>query len=69
LLKSETSHPHSHQQNGSAERKQCHIVEVGLSLLVHAYVPLNFWDEAFSTAAYLNNRLPSRVLDFASPYI
>jgi hypothetical protein len=28
--------PYAHQQNGSAERKQCHNVEVGLSLLAHA---------------------------------
>jgi histone deacetylase 1/2 len=25
--------PHAHQQNGAAERKHRHIVEVGLSLL------------------------------------
>jgi hypothetical protein len=31
-------------------------------------MPLKFWDEAFSTAAYyLTNRLPSRVINFASP--
>lgn len=42
--------PHSHQQNGLAECKHRHIVEVGLSLLAHASMPLNFWDEAFSTA-------------------
>jgi len=28
--------PHAHQQNGSAERKHRHIVEVGLSLLAHS---------------------------------
>jgi hypothetical protein len=27
--------PHAHQQNGSAERKHRHIVEVGLALLAH----------------------------------
>lgn len=34
--------PHAHQQTGSTERKQCHIVEVGLSLLAHASMPLKF---------------------------
>jgi hypothetical protein len=34
--------PHAHQQNGSAERKHRHIVEVGLSLLAHAHMPLKF---------------------------
>lgn len=59
--------PHTHQQNGAAERKHRHIVEVGLSFLAHASMPLKFWDEAFSTAVFLINRLPSRVIDFATP--
>jgi hypothetical protein len=59
--------PHAHQQNGSAERKHRHIVEVGLSLLAHASMPLKFWDEAFLTATYLINRTPSRVLNFDIP--
>jgi hypothetical protein len=46
--------PHIHQQNGLAERKHRHIVEVGLSLLAHVGMPLKFWDEAFSTAAYIS---------------
>jgi hypothetical protein len=34
--------PYAHQQNGSAKQKHCHIVEVGLSLLAHASMPLNY---------------------------
>jgi histone deacetylase 1/2 len=45
--------PHAHQQNGAAERKHCHIVEVGLSLLAHSSMPLKYWDEAFLAATYL----------------
>jgi hypothetical protein len=59
--------PHTHQQNGSAERKHRHIVETGLALLAHAAMPLKFWDEAFTTATYLINRLPTRVIDNLSP--
>jgi len=59
--------PHTHQQNGSAERKHRHIVETGLALLAHAGMPLKFWDEAFLTATYLINRLPTRVIDNLSP--
>jgi histone deacetylase 1/2 len=60
--------PHTHQQNGSAERKHRHIVEVGLSLLAQACMPLKFWDEAFLTATYLINRTPTRLLGFSTPY-
>lgn len=59
--------PYAHQQNGSAERKHRHIVEVGLSLLAHASMPLKFWDEAFTTAAYLINRTPTKVINFETP--
>ena len=60
--------PHAHQQNGSAERKHRHIVEIGLTILAHASMPLKFWDEAFLTAVYLINRLPSRVISNDTPY-
>ena len=56
--------PYAHQQNGSAERKHRHIVDVGLSLPAHAHMPLKFWDEAFLTATYLINHIPSKVLNF-----
>jgi histone deacetylase 1/2 len=59
--------PHAHQQNGSAERKHRHIVEVGLALLAHASMPLKFWDEAFLTATYLINLMPSKVIDNITP--
>jgi len=59
--------PHAHQQNGAAERKHRHIVEVGLSLLAAASMPLKFWDEAFLAATYLINRTPSKVIDFTTP--
>ena len=39
--------PHTHQQNGSAERKHLHIVDMGFSLLSHASMPFRFWDEAY----------------------
>lgn len=60
--------PHAHQQNGSAERKHRHIVEMGLALLAHASMPLKFWDEAFLTAVFLINRLPSRVIHNETPF-
>ncbi|KAL3648881.1 hypothetical protein CASFOL_005284 [Castilleja foliolosa] len=60
--------PYTPAQNGRAERKHRHITETGLSMLFHASVPLKFWVEAFCTAVYTINRLPSSVLDSKSPY-
>jgi histone deacetylase 1/2 len=59
--------PHTHQQNGTAERKHRHIVETGLTLLAHASVPFRFWGDAFSTACFLINRLPTRVINMQTP--
>lgn len=60
--------PHTHQQNGTAERKHRHIVETGPTLLAHASVPLHFWSDALSTACFLINRLPSRVIAMNTPF-
>jgi histone deacetylase 1/2 len=59
--------PHAHQQNGAAERKHRHIVEVGLALLEQASMPLKYWDQAFLTATYLINLLPSKFINYATP--
>uniref|UniRef100_A0A2N9I4N5 Uncharacterized protein n=1 Tax=Fagus sylvatica TaxID=28930 RepID=A0A2N9I4N5_FAGSY len=58
--------PHTHQQNGSVERKHRHIVETGLTLLAYSSVPFSYWDEAFLTAAYLINCLPSPITQHKS---
>jgi len=36
--------PHTHQQQGSVERKHRHLVETGLSLLAAAAMPLKYWE-------------------------
>ena len=59
--------PHTHHQNGVVERKHRHIVDLGLTLLHHASLPLQFWDYAFTTIVYLINRLPTSSLKFAIP--
>ena len=51
--------PHTSQQNGFVERKHRHIVEMGLWLLSHSWVPHTYWDDAFLIATYLINCLPT----------
>src|ERR1044072_1910570 len=56
------------QQNGVAERKNRHLLEVTRSLMLSSNVPTHFWGEAVLSATYLVNRMPSRVLNFNTPH-
>lgn len=55
------------QQNGIAERKNRHLLEVARALMFTTSVPKHFWGEAILTAVYLINRMPSRVLKYHTP--
>lgn len=55
-------------QNSVAERKHQHIVEMGLTKIFHANMPLSLWVDVFLTTVYLINRLPSSILNNESPY-
>ncbi|KAL6324735.1 hypothetical protein AAG906_017075 [Vitis piasezkii] len=61
--------PHTPQQNGVAERKHRHVVEMGLSLLAQSLLPTKFWVDAFLTSIFLINRLPTSTLDNQTPYL
>lgn len=60
--------PHTAQQNGLAERKHRHLMEMGLSLLAQSHLPHRFWVDAFLHFAYIINRLPTPLLSNDSPY-
>lgn len=51
-----------------AERKNRHLLEVVRALLIEAHMPLCYWGEALTSAAYLINRIPSSTIDFKTPY-
>ncbi|XBI69219.1 hypothetical protein VPH35_048321 [Triticum aestivum] len=55
------------EQNGVAERKNRHLLEVARALMFMMNVPKFLWGEAVKTAAYLINRMPSRVLGHKTP--
>lgn len=59
--------PYVHAQNGKVERKHRHIVDIGLTLLAQASLPLRFWWDAFDASVYLINRLPSQTTQGQSP--
>ncbi|KAJ0853298.1 putative RNA-directed DNA polymerase [Helianthus annuus] len=60
--------PYTPQQNGRVERKHRHIVETGLTMLFHAHLHTKYWVDAFSSAVFIINRLPSTILQGKSPF-
>ena len=61
-IRQQISCPHTPQQNGLAERKHRHITELGLSMMFDSKMPLKYWVEAFFTATFLSNLLPTSSL-------
>ena len=51
-------------QNGDAERKNRHLLEIARALLFQMHVLNHFWVDAVSTACFLINRMPSLVLNW-----
>ncbi|BBH01411.1 hypothetical protein Prudu_011666 [Prunus dulcis] len=64
----QTTCPYTPQQNGVAERKNRHLLEMVRASLIEAHLPLHYWGEALMSAAYLINRLPSRTINFHTPF-
>lgn len=60
--------PYFHPQNDSVERRHHHIVEMGLSLLAHSFMPTTYWVEAFQTTTLLINCMPTPILKNISPF-
>ena len=50
------------------ERKNHHVVEMGVTLLGHSHFPLSFWSYAFQTSTYIINKLPTSILSLKSAY-
>ena len=64
----QTSYVATPSQNELAERKNKHLLETTRALLFQMNVPKHFWADEVSTACFLINRMPSSILDWATPY-
>ncbi|KAJ3688843.1 hypothetical protein LUZ61_018007 [Rhynchospora tenuis] len=60
--------PYTPEQNGVAERKHRHIVELSLASMFHASIPMKYWDVIFESTVYVINRLPSYHNTAVSPF-
>ena len=54
--------PYTPQQNRVSERRNMYIMEMARCMLHDKELPKIFWAEAASTAVFLQNRLPTKVL-------
>lgn len=57
-IESQTSCPYTPEQNGVAERKNRHLLEVTQALLLEMNVPKTYWSDGVRTACFLINRMP-----------
>jgi hypothetical protein len=64
----QTTCPYTSQQNGVAERKNHHILEVVCASLFEAHMPTSYWGEAVTARAYIINHVPSSSLQFQTPF-
>jgi hypothetical protein len=64
----QTTCPQTPEQNGVAERKNRHLLDIARALLFGAHMPKYLWGEAVQTASHLINRLPSSVLQGRIPF-
>ena len=55
-------------QNEVVERKNKYLIETSRILLFQMNVPNHSWADAVSTACFFINRMPSSVLNWATPY-
>ncbi|RVW26366.1 Retrovirus-related Pol polyprotein from transposon TNT 1-94 [Vitis vinifera] len=55
------------QQNGVAERKNRHLLEVVRASLITAKIPISYLGEAITSTTYLINWIPSSPINFQTP--
>ena len=60
--------PYNPQQNRVSERKNRTVMEMCRCLMFEKHLPKKFWAEGVNTSVYLLNQLPTKALEFKTPY-
>ena len=60
--------PYTPEQNGVSERRNRYIMEMVRCMLHEKNLPKLFWAEAANTAVFLQNRLPTKLLEEKTPF-
>lgn len=64
----QSSCSHTPQQNGIVEMKHMYILKTSRAIRFQGHLPIRFWGECILGAMHIINRLPSTVLNNASPF-
>ncbi|CAI7811878.1 unnamed protein product [Closterium sp. NIES-53] len=67
-IKHDVTTPYTPQHNGAAERLNHTLVEAVRSLLQHSKLGNEWWGEASALAAWIRNRVPTKVLLGTTPF-
>lgn len=59
---------YSPQQNGVVERRHRSLLEIARAVMFHSQLPGKLWPYSILYATWILNRLPSRILNWKSPY-
>lgn len=55
-------------QNGVAQSKNRTLLDKTRTMMIESRVPSHYWPEAIATANYLSNHLPTKSLNYATPF-
>jgi len=63
----ERSASYTPAQNGAAERSGKELIQKARAMEISSNIPSDLWPETYKTAGYLQNRTPSKTLEWKSP--
>ena len=67
-IKHQRTVPYSPQQNGFAERQNLTIMSMARCVLIESNLPYEYWNFAVQYAVYTLNRLPTKSIQWKTPY-